>query len=230
MVVFMKRMPGWVLLVGGFAIGVVSVMLILRGSEALASPAWQESIAWQGWAGAFVGTFFTGIVAWFVLRATLAADAARMRDQLQAERNAAVDQKRVEAWSALVALARGYFRFPVDRDELGTLEQQATAAFFTWSLYMPAAKQDLVDGVDAALSGVIGSARHQVSAPREDASVTHLRSEKDDLIANMVSYGNALHRHEADSTEAEAWFLARAAERPWHRERPTRIKPVVPDL
>lgn len=178
---------------------------------------WDEAVAWQGWAGSFAGALFAGLVAWVVLQKTLATDRKRMHEQLTAETEAARVQKRVDAWAEFIALAREYFRFPVDNDAFSALEHRTTAAFFRWSLYMPPEAQGTVDGVDVVLSQIIASARGDVrEARRRGGAATHLRSRADDSIAGLVRHGNDLHRGGTAASEASAWFQERVDEAPWH--------------
>lgn len=225
----MKKWPWWVWLAIGLFCGVVPATLVIRGSDAFGSPALQEAVAWQGWVGsligALIGAAFAGLVAWVVLSRTLAADSSRALIQEQSARELALGQKRIDAWADFMALIREFFWFPVGEDELVTLEMATTASFFRWSLYMAADEQDTVDGVDAVLSAIIGSAREDARQAR-GTRASRLRSGRDDLIAELGVHGNSLHRDGVDRREAIAWFSDRVRESPRHTwERSTRFKP-----
>lgn len=214
----MESWRSWIWLIAGSALGSAVTLVLIRASNVFNTPAWWESVAWQGWVGsligALVGALVAGFVARAVLKATLEADSVRMAEQLRMESKATVEQKRIETWAELMSEIRRYFAYPVDVQKFSDLELRTTAAFYRWSLYMPASEQETVDGVRAAMEGVIGSARAALrSGVHGDR--TEGRTDKEDLVANLVEYGNMLHRHESDTAEAVDWFRGLARE--WAR-------------
>ena len=153
------------------------------------------------------------------------ADSRRlMGEQAAADRDLAQHQRRIEAWAEFMATLRRFFQTPLDRPAFSNLVQDATAAYFRWSLYLASDEIALREGADFALGQVIIDARNSVFITRRENLTIDEADHKADsaypknpvMLVNLVKHGNSLHsdRTEDERAAATKWFTEMAEARP----------------
>jgi hypothetical protein len=106
-------------------------------------------VALDGWVGAVAGALASVGVAIWVLRRTLAHDRAQFLDQLEAERELAIEQRRLESFGEIAAWGRRVTPTPVGREQMLEVQIGLVGAMQSWRTFLPASVDPVANALEA---------------------------------------------------------------------------------
>ncbi|QZN86926.1 hypothetical protein [Cellulomonas sp. C5510] len=108
---------------------------------------WATSL--DGWLGALIGAVAAVAIAVWVLRRTLAHERRLFLEQLEAERELGLEQRRLEAFGQVAAWTRRLVPTPVDRERMLVVQVGLVGAVQAWRTYLPSSDDPIGDEVEA---------------------------------------------------------------------------------
>jgi hypothetical protein len=175
--------------------------------------AWSDpKIALDGWAGAAGGAVISVVIALVVLIVTLNQERKHFQEQLQRDRDRAIEDRRLEAFGDLCGALSDFGTMDEGMTVTRTRFRQVAKAFNRWALYVPLEHDDVVKAVSRALGTIRQEAAQSWKLGRGTPKYAQVQFDTGDgygAITWITSKGRRWHLDEVQRVRLATEFVNR---------------------